>query len=93
MRLRYRNGLDHVELAKAGEVYQLGIDAGVTSNVFLAGHKIRVEISSSNFPRFDRNPNTGRPIADEVEFRKAVQTVHHGGLMKSALVLPVVDRK
>ena len=43
-----------------GEVYKLTIDAGVTSNVFLAGHRIRIEISSSNFPRFDRNPNTGR---------------------------------
>ena len=48
------------ELAKPGEVYRITVDAGVTSNVFLKGHRIRLEISSSNFPRFDRNPNTGR---------------------------------
>ncbi len=59
LRIRYRQGLDKPELAKPGEIYPLTIDAGVTSNVFLAGHSIRVEISSSNFPRFDRNPNTG----------------------------------
>ena len=59
LRLRYRNSLEKPELAKAGEVYRVTVDAGVTSNVFQKGHRIRVEISSSNFPRFDRNSNTG----------------------------------
>ena len=70
LRVRYRDGLDKAELAEPGKVYPLVIDAGVTSNVFLAGHVIRVEISSSNFPRFDRNPNTGRAFADETMLTK-----------------------
>ncbi len=90
LRLRYRHGLDKVELAEPGEVYPVTIDAGVTSNVFLAGHQIRVEISSSNYPRFDRNPNTGRPVADETVLKKAQQTVHHDRLYPSHVLLPVV---
>ncbi len=92
LRLRYRGGLDHPELAKPGEVYAINIDAGTTSIVFLRGHRIRLEIASTNFPRFDRNPNTGKPIADELELRTARQTVLHGGAYESALVLPVVRR-
>jgi putative CocE/NonD family hydrolase len=90
LRLRYREGLDKVVLARAGEVYPITIDMGVTSNVFLAGHQIRLEVSSSNFPRFDRNPNTGRPVADEGQFRKADQTVQHGGAYPSHILLPVI---
>ena len=59
LRMRYRESLETPKLMTPGEVYRMTIDAGVTSNVFRAGHRIRVEISSSNFPRFDRNPNTG----------------------------------
>ncbi|MBZ5610436.1 MAG: CocE/NonD family hydrolase [Acidobacteriia bacterium] len=90
LRIRYRHGLEKAELARAGEVYPLTIDAGVTSNVFLAGHSIRVEISSSNFPRFDRNPNTGGPFAEETVLKKASQTVYHTALYPSHLLLPVV---
>ncbi len=90
LRLRYRHGLDKPELANPGEIYPLTIDAGVTSNVFRPGHRIRVEISSSNFPRFDRNPNTGRPIADETELRKARQSVYHGAQFPSHVLLPVI---
>src|SRR5579872_5610436 len=52
-RLRYRNSLETAELARGGEVYRVTVDAGVTGNVFLKGHRIRIEISGSNFPRFD----------------------------------------
>jgi uncharacterized protein len=90
LRARYRNSLEKAELLHAGEVYKLTIDAGVTSNVFLAGHRIRLEISSSNFPRFDRNPNTGGPIASETQLRTARQTVHHGGNTLSEMILPVI---
>ena len=90
LRIRYRNGLDKSELAKPGEIYPLSIDAGVTSNVFLAGHSIRVEISSSNFPRFDRNPNTGRPFADETQLETAQQSVYHGAVYASEVLLPVI---
>jgi putative CocE/NonD family hydrolase len=90
LRLRYRNGLDKPVLGRAGQVYPITIDAGVTSNVFLAGHSIRLEVSSSNFPRFDRNPNTGRPVADEKVLHKAQQTVLHDARHESHVVLPVI---
>jgi putative CocE/NonD family hydrolase len=91
LRMRYRNSLEQPVLMRPGEVYQVSIDAGVTSNVFRAGHKIRIEISSSNFPRFDRNPNTGRPIADETELRVANQRVYHGKQYPSYVLLPVIS--
>jgi len=90
LRLRYRDGLEKPALAAPGQTYKISIDAGVTSNVFLKGHRIRLEISSSNFPRFDRNPNTGRPVADETELRKASQTVYHDRARASYVLLPVV---
>jgi len=90
LRLRYRESLETPKLMRPGEVYRIAIDAGVTSNVFRAGHRIRVEISSSNFPRFDRNPNTGLPVADEKELRKATQTVYHDRDRHSWVLLPVI---
>ena len=90
LRLRYRDSLERPALAAPGRVYALGIDAGVTSNVFLKGHRIRVEISSSNFPRFDRNPNTGGPLASETRLLTAVQTIYHDAQHPSRIILPVV---
>ena len=90
LRVRYRDGVDRMEPPQPGKVYQLSIDVGVTSNVFLAGHSIRLEVSSSNFPRFDRNPNTGRPFAEETQLDRAQQTVYHGAIYPSNLLLPVV---
>ena len=90
LRVRYRQGLGKPELAEPDDVYRLNIDVGVTSNVFLAGHAIRLEISSSNFPRFDRNPNTGRAFADETMLRKAQQVIYHSRQYPSHLVLPVI---
>ena len=90
MRLRYRKSLEKAEFGKAGEIYKIEIETGVTSNVFLKSHRIRLEISSSNFPRFDRNLNTGGPIADSKRGIVAHQTVHHGRKFASYLVLPVV---
>jgi putative CocE/NonD family hydrolase len=91
LRLRYRESLEKPVLATPGQIYEIHIDAGVTSNVFLKGHQIRLEISSSNFPRFDRNPNTGRPIADETELRKASQTIYHDRARASHLLLPMIE--
>jgi len=90
LRLRYRNGLEKAVLARPGEVYPITIDLGVTSYAFLPLHRLRLEISSSNFPRFDRNPNTGRPIADERVLRTASQTLFHGSQFASHLLLPVI---
>jgi putative CocE/NonD family hydrolase len=90
LRLRYRNSLERAELATPGTMYRVRIDAGVTGNVFLKGHRIRVEISSSNFPRFDRNPNTGGTVANETKLGKASQTVYHDRERPSQLVLMVM---
>ncbi|MFB3776794.1 MAG: CocE/NonD family hydrolase [Bryobacteraceae bacterium] len=89
LRLRYRESLERPRLARRGEIYRIVIDAGVTGHVFRAGHRIRLEISSSNFPRFDRNPNTGKPVAGETRLRTATQTVYHDRLRASRLMLPV----
>jgi putative CocE/NonD family hydrolase len=93
LRLRYRNSLEKPVLAQAGEIYMVAVDAGVTSNVFLKGHRIRVEISSGNFPRFDRNPGTGAPIADDNRLIKASQTVYHDRAHPSRVVLMVMPEK
>ena len=90
LRLRYRNSLEKPELARPGEIYRIAVDAGVTSNVFLKGHRIRLEISSSNFPRFDRNSNTGGVVADAVRLNKASQTVYHSREHPSGMVLMVI---
>ena len=90
LRTRYRDSLEFPKLMMPGDVYRMTIDAGVTSNVFRAGHRIRLEISSSNFPRFDRNPNTGELPADDREMRTATQTVYHDHDRHSYLLLPIV---
>jgi putative CocE/NonD family hydrolase len=90
LRLRYREGLDRAVAYKPGSIVQITIPAGVTANVFRAGHRIRLDVSSSNFPRFDRNPNTGGAIAAETSFRRAIQEVHHGRRRPSHILLPVI---
>jgi putative CocE/NonD family hydrolase len=90
LRLRYRKSLGRAELARPGEVYEIAVDAGVTANVFLRGHRIRVEISSSNFPKFDRNANTGGSIVDETRLLTANQTIYHGGTRASRVELMVL---
>jgi predicted acyl esterase len=92
LRLRYRKSLEKPELLQPGSVYPVTVDVGVTANVFKTGHRIRLEVSSSNFPRFDRNLNTGRPIADETQWRQARQTVWHGPAKPSHLLLPVIPK-
>lgn len=76
------------------QVYQLTLDLSVTSNVFLPGHRISLEVSSSNFPRYDRNTNIGGVITDEASDQVIVATnrVLHGREHPSWLVLPVVVR-
>ncbi len=73
-----------------GEVYRVEIDLQATSNYFGPGHRIRVEFSSSNFPRFDRNLNTGGNNYDESEWVVAENTVHHNALHPSHIILPVI---
>jgi uncharacterized protein len=90
LRLRYRNSQEKAELANPGETYHITMDLWATSNVFLAGHKLRVEISSSNFPRFDRNLNTGEEQAFGTRMVKATNVIYHDRAHPSAVILPVV---
>jgi putative CocE/NonD family hydrolase len=90
LRARYRAGFSLPTLLTPNEVYEYVVDLGVTGNVFRQGHCIRLEVSSSNFPRFDRNPNTGHPIGMDAELRAAQQTVYHSPQYPSHLLLPVI---
>ena len=92
LRARYRGGRTSPELLRPGVPTEFTIDVGATANVFLAGHRVRLEVSSSNFPRFDRNPNTGAPFATDSAVVTARQTVWHSVAHPSRLVLPVVPR-
>jgi hypothetical protein len=93
-RMRCRNSLAEPELMTPGEVYEIGIDLIATANVFLPGHRIMVEVSSSNFPRYDRNSNTGGVIAQEhlSEMAVAVNRIHRGAEYPSRVTLPVIQR-
>jgi len=90
LRARYRKGTQNEELLNPGEVYEFDVDLIATANVFLPGHRIRVDITSSNFPQFDRNPNTGAPFGSSARVRIARQAVFHGPGKGSHILLPVV---
>ncbi len=92
-RLRYRNGREKGELLAPGEVAELTITLYPTSNLFAAGHRIRLDVSSSNFPRFDVNPNTGDPIGRERRRQGADNRVHHNAAQPSHVVLPVIPER
>jgi putative CocE/NonD family hydrolase len=92
LRARYRNSTAMAEPIIPGKVYEYKIDLWSTSNLFLKGHKIRLEVSSSNFPRFDRNLNNGKDAGANSAFDKADNTIYHDREHPSALVLPVVPR-
>jgi putative CocE/NonD family hydrolase len=92
VRARYRKGRGAAELLTPDQVEEFVIDCWVTSNLFHAGHAIRLEISSSNFPRFDRNLNTGAPIGDDASTRVARQRVLHDAEHPSHVMLPVIPR-
>ena len=91
VRARYRETLSQAKLMEPGVVYKFEINMLATSNVFLKGHRIRVDVTSSHFPQFDRNPNTGEPFAASARVRVAAQTIHHSRQHPSHIVLPVVD--
>ena len=90
LRMRYRNSQEKPELSNPGETYHVTVDLWATSNVFLAGHKLRLDVSSSNFPRFDRNLNTGEVQARGVRLIKATNVIYHDKAHPSALILPIV---
>jgi hypothetical protein len=93
VRARYRNSTARSEPIEAGKIYKYTIDLWATSNVFKAGHRIRVYISSSNFPRFNRNLNTGEKTAGATRMQRARQTIYHDAERPSAIILPVIPKK
>ncbi|MBM3875447.1 MAG: CocE/NonD family hydrolase [Verrucomicrobia bacterium] len=93
LRARFRETLAKEKLMKPGTVYPMTIKLYPTSNIFKKGHRIRVDLSSSNFPRFDVNPNTGEPLAQHRRMETAVNTIWHDASRPSHIVLPVIPAK
>jgi hypothetical protein len=90
VRARYRKGPGKAEFLQPGQAEEFTIEMYPTSLVFQRGHRIRVDISSSNFPRFDVNPNTGEPLNNNRRWRMAENSVYFGGSHASQIVLPVI---
>ena len=92
VRTRFRDSVEKPTLLTPEKIYEVEIPMWETSNVFKDGHRIRLHITSSNFPRFNRNLNSGRPMAEETkaDIRVATQTVYHDRTHSSAITLPVI---
>lgn len=91
LRTRYREGFNKKVWMKKGEVYKIKINLHATANYFGPGHRIRLEVSSSNFPRFDRNLNTGGNNYDETEWIKAKNKIYHSDKYPSHIILPIIQ--
>lgn len=91
-RVRYREGYDKEVFMEEGNIYEVNLTPMSTSNYFKEGHRIRIEISSSNFPRFDRNLNTGGNNYDESVGVTATNSIHHSSEYPSRIVLPVINK-
>jgi hypothetical protein len=92
VRMRFRDSLDHADFIEPGKIYKVSVDLWATSNVFLAGHKLRLDIAGSNFPRFDRNLNTKDSPESGTDAVKATNRVYHDAAHPSALVLSVMGQ-
>jgi putative CocE/NonD family hydrolase len=90
LRARYRNSWEQQEFMNPGEIYKFIIEPFGTANVFKKGHRIRIDISSSNFPRFDVNPNTGEPLGMSRRLIKADNTIFHDRARPSHVILPII---
>ncbi|HJO29288.1 MAG TPA: CocE/NonD family hydrolase, partial [Acidobacteriota bacterium] len=93
LRARYRDGFTKKVWMEEGGVYQIQVDMDATSNYFAPGHRIRLQVSSSDFPSYERNLNTGGNNYDETEWVIARNTVHHSRQYPSHLILPVIPVK
>jgi len=90
LRARYRDSLTSPTLLTPGEVYRFEVDLWSTAQVFKAGHRVRVHVTSSDFPRYDRNLNTGGPFGAESHANVAINTVFHDEGRASHLILPML---
>jgi putative CocE/NonD family hydrolase len=91
VRAQYRNTFSKAELLKPGDCYEFVIRLGHISQLFKSGHRIRIDVTSSNFPTFDRNMNTGNPIGEDAKGIPAVQTIYHQSDYASYIDLPVIQ--
>jgi putative CocE/NonD family hydrolase len=89
VRARYRNG-GKAELLKPGQPYEFTIEMYPTSLLFKRGHRIRLDVSSSNFPRFDVNPNTGEPLNNNRRSQAAENTIYLDAEHPSRIILPLI---
>lgn len=92
-RMRYRDSYTDPELLTPGEPVEVTITMWPTSNVFKKGHRIRLDVSSSNFPRFDINPNTGEPVGRHTHMVKADNTIHTNATHDSRVILPIIPAR
>ena len=90
LRVRYRNSFESPEMMVPGDVYEIAIELPTTSNLFALGHRIRLDISSSNYPTYDTNPNTGAPLHEGGSSLVAENTIYYGPGRPSRIVLPVI---
>jgi putative CocE/NonD family hydrolase len=90
IRGRHRKSFDTEELLTPHEINEFYVDLWSTSNVFLKGHRLRIEVSSSNFPKYDRNPNTGHKFGEDAELLTAHQKVYHDAAHSSYIALPII---
>ena len=93
VRARYRDSLERATLMKPGEVYSFTIEMYPTALVFKRGHRIRLDVSSSNFPRFDVNPNTGEPLNDNRRWAVADNAIYHDPEHASEILLPIIPAR
>jgi putative CocE/NonD family hydrolase len=91
LRGRYRNSSECEELMVPDQIYRFEVDLWATAQTFLPGHRIRVQVTSSDFPRYDRNLNTGGPFGEEVLGQVAANTIFHDALRSSHVVLPIMS--
>jgi putative CocE/NonD family hydrolase len=92
VRARYRDSLEKATLMKPGQIYKFRIELYPTSILFAKGHRVRVDISSSNFPRFDVNPNTGEPLNKNTKTAVATNTIYTDAEHPSNISLPLIPK-
>ena len=94
LRVRYRNSFEKTELIEPGKIYEINVNTSATANTFLKGHRIRISVSSCNFPRFNRNSNSGGDIMFEEAstYKKANNTIYHDLNHPSCIILPIIPK-
>ena len=93
LRMRFRESFTEEKFMNPNEIYEIKIVLYPTSNVFKKGHQIRIDLSSSNFPKFDYNPNTGEPIGLNKTEQIAKNTIHLSSKYQSFITLPIINRQ